>query len=68
MAKLNYRALLFEARKLIEDEVTRHENSCGCQDVEDGIEKGGVVEGPCPGLPEQKAFLKKVANISGHIS
>jgi hypothetical protein len=63
-ARPNWRALFREARKLIENEVTLHENSCGCQDVDDGVEKGGVVEGPCPGLPESKAFLKKTAHLT----
>lgn len=56
----NYKALFEEAFKLLKEQIDRHEVSCGCQDVEDGIEKGGVVEGPCPGLMEAKKFIKQV--------
>lgn len=56
--------MFLEARALIVEEVRRHEAGCGCQDVDDGVENGGVVEGPCPGLPENKAFLDKTKEFS----
>lgn len=62
--KRNWKALFLEARTLVEDEVNRHRNSCGCQDVDDGIEKGGVVEGKCPGLQEAQDFLQKTSPIT----
>lgn len=59
MPKTNWELLFKEARKLLADEDRRHDISCGCQDVDDSIEKGGFVEGHCPGLDERKEFLKK---------
>ena len=58
MAKPDWRALFEEARALIDEEVRRHEVGCGCQDKDDP-----VVEGPCPGLKEQKGFLKRTKRL-----
>lgn len=54
----NWKALFEEAHRLLKAEVERHEAGCGCQDIDPG-----VVEGPCPGLPEAKKFLEKCERI-----
>jgi hypothetical protein len=56
--KPNWKSLFLEARKMLEEEVDRHEVGCGCQDGGDP-----VVEGPCPGLPENKKFLERTAQF-----
>lgn len=57
MAKPNYKDLFLEARKLLRDAVDRHGAHCGCQDIEE------AEEGLCPGLQEEKDFLKKTDDI-----
>ena len=61
-AKTNWKALLLEARNLIEDEVVRHGNSCGCQD-EERKDVPNYVEGLCPGLQENKDFIQKTKHL-----
>lgn len=56
----NYKALFDTAFDLLKEQIRQHENGCGCQDVEDGIGKGGKVEGPCPGLKKSKKFIEHV--------
>ena len=53
MKSPNWKRLFLEARKLLDSEEMRHANGCGCRDNDD------VVEGPCPGVEERVAFLKK---------
>lgn len=48
----NYKALYEEARRLLEEQIDRHEVSCGCQDKGDPM-----VEGPCPGVVKARKFL-----------
>jgi len=58
--KPNFEALFLEARRLLEEEDRLHANGCGCRD------KDPIVEGPCPGVKERVAFLKKTAKYSEH--
>lgn len=57
--KPDWKKLFYEARHLLAEEVRRHEIGCGCGDYRDTA----VVEGPCPGIAENRAFIKKTETL-----
>ncbi len=56
--KPNWKRLFGEARALLNDEADKHAASCGCRDYDPG-----VVEGLCPGVERNEAFLKRTEHL-----
>ena len=58
MGNPNWKRLFKEARSLLDVEEDRHAAHCGCRDVGDT-----VVDGPCTGVEERVAFLKRTERL-----
>ncbi len=58
MKQPNWKQLFLEARELVADDSEMHSHRCGCRDDDPGF-----VEGPCPGVKESEAFLKRTKHF-----